>query len=112
MGYSAFLFVAGLFAINSRHEDLGALLILLSIVAIIAVLVIGAQKITEWESFPTVDEYLEKENPIQDSGIACSKCKSRNIWEKGFEDSSDDKRLHYCKQCKTPLYRTERKELR
>jgi hypothetical protein len=61
-----------------------------------------------WESWPTVDQYMANYNPSKGKGISCYKCGSHHIWESGFGNSNSDMRLHYCKQCKTNLYRTER----
>ena len=64
--------------------------------------------IGNWESWPTVDEYIENHNPTKGKGISCYKCGSHNIWEAGFHKADSDMRLHYCKQCNTYLYRTQR----
>ena len=64
--------------------------------------------IKNWETWPTVDQYMESSNPTKGNGISCYKCGSRNIWEVGFGQSNSHMRLHHCKQCKTNLYRTSR----
>ncbi|CAK1815139.1 conserved hypothetical protein [Vibrio crassostreae] len=61
-----------------------------------------------WESWPTVDAYIYDYNPTKGKGISCHKCGSHNIWETGFEKVDSNMRIHYCKQCKTNLYRTSR----
>ena len=64
--------------------------------------------IKNWKSWPTVDQYMENNNPTKGNGISCYKCGSRSIWEIGFGEANSHMRLHYCKQCKTNLYRTSR----
>ena len=61
-----------------------------------------------WESWPTVDAYIDNYNPTKGRGISCQKCGSHNIWETGFGKVDSNMRIHYCKQCKTNLYRTSR----
>lgn len=56
-----------------------------------------------WKSLPTVDEYLAAYNSHQSRGICCWKCKSNQIsdWDV-YETGS----VHFCRRCKTRLYRT------
>lgn len=68
----------------------------------------GERAVKEWETWPTVDQYLDGYNPSQGRGIVCYKCGSSQIWEEGFDDKKSRLRIHFCKQCKTYLYRTER----
>jgi len=63
--------------------------------------------ISRWESWPTVDEYISSHNKFFGKGISCYKCGSHQIWEAAFAPRFNYLRIHYCKQCKTHLYRTE-----
>ncbi|MES9880619.1 MAG: hypothetical protein ABW185_07030 [Sedimenticola sp.] len=52
--------------------------------------------------------FLAEYNPNEGRGIACCHCGSNQIWEEGFDDKDSKLRIHFCKQCKTYLYRTSR----
>ena len=60
----------------------------------------------QWLSWPTVEQYLSDNQKACRNGMACEKCRSRNIWQKGWTRSNDERRIHYCKTCNTTLYRT------
>lgn len=69
---------------------------------------LGYRKRKKWERWPTVDEYIQQYNPSKNRGISCAKCGSHQIWETGFNNERQSRlRVHYCKQCKTGLYRTK-----
>lgn len=82
--------------------------IVMFVVVIIVLVAISNNHETrkKWESWPTVEQYIDEYNPSKGKGISCHKCGSHNIWETGFGGSKSNLRIHYCKQCKTNLYRT------
>jgi len=62
-----------------------------------------------YNSLPTVEEYMSKFNPSQGKGLSCRNCDSHNIWdERAGRIKFSRKRIHYCKQCNTTLYRSLR----
>lgn len=86
-----------------------SLIMLVVFVVGLGLMALNARNIKrKWESWPTVDEYMNKYNPSKGRGISCCKCGSHQIWESGFEKDGSDMRIHFCKQCKTYLYRTSR----
>lgn len=56
-----------------------------------------------WKALPTVDEYLAVNKSTRSRGICCSKCNSNQISESDVFDTGS---IHYCRRCKTSLYRT------
>ena len=86
-------------------------IIIIFIIIFVAVIFYFKRKTAEaknkWEQFPTVSDYIENKNPTKGKGISCYKCGSHNIWESGFKGLGNEMRLHYCKQCKTNLYRSK-----
>jgi hypothetical protein len=80
-----------------------------AIAGVVAFFAWGAmQTEKDWKSWPKVEEYMVNQNPSKGKGISCHKCGSHQIWETGFEKSDSNMRIHFCKQCKTNLYRTQR----
>ncbi len=56
-----------------------------------------------WQALPSVDEYLAAHKGNRNRGICCWKCNSNQISESGVFDTGN---IHYCRRCKTSLYRT------
>lgn len=56
-----------------------------------------------WKSLPTVEEYLAANNSDRRRGICCWKCNSNQISESGVYETGS---IHFCRRCKTSLYRT------
>lgn len=58
----------------------------------------------EWKS---LSEYWEQHPDCKtENGTKCFNCGSSNIRQRGYEDSRDSKRVHFCNQCNTGLYRS------
>ena len=60
-----------------------------------------------YRSWPTVDEYLQRNAGEMRNGIKCIHCGAKNIWQRGWSSAEDNRRIHYCKICNTTLYRTK-----
>lgn len=64
--------------------------------------------VRKWKTWPTLDEYIKLyPQTATNSGIACYKCRSKKIFQFGFEKRDDVKRIHKCMICNTFLYRTK-----
>ena len=62
----------------------------------------------KWRTWPTLDEYVKLYPQTATSGgIACYKCRSKKIFQFGFEERDDARRIHKCMICNTFLYRTK-----
>ena len=62
-----------------------------------------------WSSYPSVEHYLGLHggNAMQENGIKCYKCGSREIWRYShYIGIKKWGHLHQCHQCDTWLYRT------
>jgi hypothetical protein len=91
-------------------------LIVLGIIGLICLPFImkGEKKTQIYQSYPTVDEYLDRYFPnVQErKGITCYKCGSNQIWSQRqdygaiYDHLNEAGFLLQCHQCHTWLYRT------
>jgi len=62
-----------------------------------------------WSNYLTLEEYWGNYPTCRTGhGTRCRYCGSGSIWQRGWRNQSDDRRIHYCNQCQKMLYRTRR----